>query len=429
MKPTSIIEIAAVTSIFRPGPLSARVDRKFIAAKEQPQQITYVHDIVREVTAETYGFLIFQEQIAMLAHRLGKDISLDEGNLLRKLLTKKGTGKGDSEKERIYNKFIEGCTDKDISRSDADYIWSTFEFFSGYGFNKSHAVSYSILSYQCAWLLHYYPAEWCAAFLDKEPERRKEKAINLVKHLGFKVQSLDINTSGVVWEISEDNSTLVQPLTSVKGLGEAAIKQIIDHRPFNSVEDFLFDENIIYSKLNKKAVDALVRSQALNCLIDDRFSGMKHFWSAVAVDRPKNRKKLAENIELYRPEGDFSTEEKIEYLVSLTGAFPMGLVMSEKVQKELDTHGIPPLGEFDTDLGAAWFIPREVIEKKTKKGKLYWILRVIDSTSTTTSIKCWGVKPEIDVVHINHPYMAKLDYDAQWGFSTRSLRRNFRLLA
>jgi len=429
VKPNSIIDIAAVTSIFRPGPLSAGVDKKFIAAKEHPGRINYVHEIVRDVTAETYGFLIFQEQIATLAHRLGKNISLDEGNLLRKLLTKKGTGKGAKAKEKIYNKFVEGCAEKGIARKDADEIWSTFEFFSGYGFNKSHAVSYSILSYQCAWLLRYYPAEWSAAFLDKEPERRKEKAINLVKQLGFKVQSLDINTSGVVWEIAEDNETLVQPLTSVKGLGEAAIKQIMDHRPFNSVEEFLFNEEMVYSKLNKKAIDVLVRSYALSCLMDDRFSGMKHLWSAVAVDRPKNRKKLAENIDLYEPEGDFSTEEKIEYLVSLTGVFPLGLVMSEEVRGQLDSYGVPPLGEFDVDLGAAWFIPREVIEKKTKKGKLYWILRVIDSTSTTTSIKCWGVKPEIDVVHINHPYMARLDYDDQWGFSTRSLRRNFRLLA
>lgn len=429
VKPNSIIEIAAVTSIFRPGPLSAGVDKKFISAKSNPASIKYVHEIVREVTEETYGFLIFQEQIAMLAHRLGKDISLDEGNILRKLLTKKGTGETNKAKTVIYNKFIAGCIEKNISHSDANYIWSTFEFFSGYGFNKSHAVSYSLLSYQCAWLLHYYPSEWSAAFLDKEPERRKEKAINLVKRLGFNVQSLDINTSGVVWEIAPDNTTLVQPLTSVKGLGDAAINQIMTNRPFASIEEFLFNEDITYSKLNKKAIDVLIRSQALNNLMDERFSGLKHFWSAVAVDRPKNRKKFYENIELYHPEGDFSTEEKIEYLVSLTGAFPMGLVMSEKVQGELEHYGIPPLGEFDEDLGAAWFIPREVIEKKTKNGKLYWILRVIDSTSTTTSIKCWGVKPDLDVVHLNHPYMAKLDYDSQWGFSTRSLRRNFKLLA
>ena len=97
-----MIDIAAITSIFRPGPLSAGVDKDYVEAKENPQYIKYLHPIVEQVTQETYGFLIFQEQIALLAHRLGKDISLDEGNLRRKLLTKKGTGKGNEAKIKIY---------------------------------------------------------------------------------------------------------------------------------------------------------------------------------------------------------------------------------------------------------------------------------------------------------------------------------------
>ena len=427
-KPTNIIDLAAVTSIFRPGPLSAKVDKHYVNAKADPESIEYVNDVVREVTEETYGFLIFQEQIAMLAHLLGEDLSLDEGNLLRKVLTKKGTGKGAALKNKLHEKFFKGCVKKGLRANEAEQLWKTFEYFSGYGFNKSHAVSYSILSFQCAWLLNYYPAEWMAAFLDKEPEKRKEKAINLAKKSGFNIQPIDINTSGSVWEISGDGKTLIQPLTSIKGLGEAAIKQIVDHRPFTTIEEFLFDENIVYGKLNKKAVDVLVRSQALSGLMDDRFSGMKHFWSAVAVDRPKNLKKFIENVELYSPEGDFTDEEKIEYLVSLTGVFPMQLIMSERVREELEQHVVPPLGEFDADLGVAWFVPREVIPKKTKHGKVYWILKATDSTSTLTSIKCWGIDPERDRVHINRPYMAKLDYDAQWGFSTRSLKHNFKLL-
>jgi DNA polymerase III alpha subunit len=83
------------------------------------------------------------------------------------------------------------------------------------------------LSFQCAWLLNYYSVEWTAAFLDKEPESRKEKAINIAKSMGFKIQPLDINSSGTVWEISEDGKTLIQPLTSVKGLGDKAIEQIM----------------------------------------------------------------------------------------------------------------------------------------------------------------------------------------------------------
>jgi len=427
-KPTSIIDIAAITSIFRPGPLSANVDKDYVEAKRSPQYIKYIHPIVQEITEETYGFLIFQEQIALLAHKLGKDLSLDEGNALRKLLTKKGTGKGNDKKTIIYKKFMQGCQDKGVTKSNSQRLWDTFEYFSGYGFNKSHAVSYSILSYQCAWLMNYYPAEWMAAFLDKEPESRKEKAINIAKRFGFNIAPLNVNTSGVVWEIDQDQKTLIQPLTSIKGLGIAAIEQIINNRPFQSVESFIFNEEIVYSKLNKKALDVLIRSGATDCLIDGRFTGARHFWSAVAVDRPRKEKNLVENIELYSPEGDFTEAEKIQYLVDLTGVFPLNKVITLEVQERLEQMCVPPLAEYDPDLHIAWFVPRNIIPRKTKNGKDYWIVEVIDSTSKLTKIRCWGIRPGRDNLHINRPYMAKLDYNPEWGFSTRSLRHNFKLL-
>ena len=227
-----------------------------------------------------------------MAHKLGKDLSLDEGNMLRKVLTKKGTGKTAEVKKELLRKFVEGSIDKALTQEQAVDLWHKFEYFSGYGFNKSHAISYSVLSYQCAWLLNYYPAEWMAAFLDKEPESRKEKAINIAKAAGFRIRPLSINTSGSVWEISESGKTLIQPRTSIKGLGESAMKQILEHRPFRDIEEFIFDDAIVYSKLNKKALDVLICSQALNELMDERFSGLKHFWSAVAVDRPKTKKKI-----------------------------------------------------------------------------------------------------------------------------------------
>ena len=175
-----------------------------------------------------------------------------------------------------------------------------------------------------------------AAFLDKEPETRKEKAINIAKSIGFKIKNLDVNTSGKVWEISKDGKTLIQPLTSIKGLGEKAIEHIINNRPYNTIEEFIFNENIIYSKLNKKALDVLIRSQAMNELADDRFTGLKHFWTAVAVHRPRKEKELLENIDVFAEEGDFSEEEKIEYLVSLTGFFPISKVLNHKVRSLLE---------------------------------------------------------------------------------------------
>ena len=135
-----------------------------------------------------------------LAHKLGKDISLDEGNLLRKVLTKKGTGK-DKVRDKIYKKFVAGCAEHGLSKDVADKQWANMEFFSGYGFNLSHAVSYGAVSFQCAWLNHYYPVEWMAAFLDKEPEDKKAGAINTAKSFGFEIEPPSINKSGRVWEI------------------------------------------------------------------------------------------------------------------------------------------------------------------------------------------------------------------------------------
>ena len=425
-KPNSIIDIAAITSIYRPGPLAAGVHEEYIEAMKNPQEIDYLSSDSRQITEETFGFLIFQEQIALLAHKLG-GLTLDEGNTLRKVLTKKGTGKDDI-KEKLRTKFHDGCIANGIEPTAATDLWNKFEFFSGYGFNKSHAVSYSMISYQCAWLWVYYPAEWIAAFLDKEPEIRKEKAINVAKHYGFELSPLDINTSGEVWEISEDGGTLIQPLTSIKGLGAAAIKQILDNRPFTNAEDLLFRQNVVYSKLNKKSLDALCRAGALDGIIDDRFTGRKHFWSACIVDRPKSLKKLANNMKTYAPEGDFTEEEIIQFKTELTGVFPLNLVISEQTIKKLDNKGVPPISEFDPDLLLCWFIPRKIVAKKTKNGKLYWIVEVIDSNNQSTKIRCWGVKPEKDRIYLNRPYMARLQHSEQWGFSTRAVGRSFRLL-
>jgi DNA polymerase III alpha subunit len=264
--------------------------------------------------------------------------------------------------------------------------------------------------------------------LDKEPEARKEHAINIAKQYGFSIAPLDINKSGMVWEISEDGNTLIQPLSSIKGLGESAIEQVLTNRPFINAEDLLFREGVSYSKLNKKALDALCRGGALDKIVDDRFTGRKHFWSTCVVDRPKNLKKFQENLDLYRPEGDFSEEEIIQFKTDLTGVFPINLVITPQTIQNLQDRFIPPISEFDPDLQVCWFIPRKVNEKKTKKGKLYWILEVIDSNNELTRIRCWGINPEKDRVQLNRPYMAKLDYDENWGFSTFAMWRNFKLL-
>ena len=429
--PTSLEELSAVTSIYRPGPLSANVDDDYVKTKRGQKKPKYEHPILKEILEKNYGFIIYQEDLAKIAHRMGKDISLTEGNKLRKLLTKKGTGAAAKEKQKIHDKFIVGCVEKGMAESAAEKLWQKMEYFSGYGFNASHAYSYSMISFQCAWLFANYASEWVAAFLDKEPDSRKEKAIGKAKGLGFIIGELDVNYSGTVWEISADGKTLIPPLTSIKGLGAKAIEQLFVGRPYKTVDEFLFHPDVTYSKLNKKAVDVLVRAGALKTLMDERFTGTKHFWSAVAVDRPKRPKNFEENIVTYAPEGSFTEDEEIQSFINLTGNFPLIRVMGEDLLQKLQDKFLPPISEYDAALGGVvWCIPRNVTKRKTKTGKDYWLVDVTDSNSVSVRIRVWGVDERAgDILKINKPYLIKPAHNHKWGFSTRGrVNKTWRLL-
>ena len=169
-----------------------------------------------------------------------------------------------------------------------------------------------------------------------------------------------------------------------------------------------------------------MRSEALDIFMDNRFTGRKHFWSACVVDRPKTKKKLAENTERYKEEGDFSDDEIIQFKAELTGVFPLHMVISENSIKQLAQRGVPPISEFDKELGMCWFVPRKIVVKKTKRGKTYWVVEVVDSNNEITKIRCWGIRPEKDHIHVNMPYMAVLDYND--GFSTRAVGKSFRMI-
>lgn len=427
-KPICIEDLSALTAIYRPGPLGAGIDKLYIESKNNPEDITYAHPIIKQVTEKTFSHLIYQEQIAVLAHKLGRDISLDDGNLLRKVLTKKGTGKEDEVKSRLHDKFILGCADNGLSQNASADLWQKFIMFAKYGFNRSHSCSYAIISYQCAWLYNYYPSEWLAAYLDSQPDSKKERSLSTAKAAGYLIQTVDVNKSGSTWEISEDGKTLIQPLSAIKGIGEAAIKEIMTHRPFNTVEELIFHPRMSYSKLNKKNIDVLCRSNALASLTDERFTGSKHFWSAIAVDRPRKQDDLLKNIKNYAPEGDFTRDEKILNTLELTGVYPVSMIISADVQRRLSEKMICPLGEYDPELQLCWFIPKSIEIKKTKKGKNYLVIEAIDDTNIITKIKCWNYNPNKDIVHLHRPYIARVEHQSDWGFSIKNAGANMKLI-
>ena len=426
---SSIEEIATVSAIFRPGPLSANVDKMYVKAKRGDEQPQYDHPLIEDILGTTYGLIVFQEDIMNLVNQLGDKITMSDANVLRKLLTKKGLSETKMRKKKdLYERFIRGCEKKGMSFADAKVLWGKMEYFSGYGFSKNHAIPYSIISYQCAWLQTYYQDEWISSFLDHEPDKRKEAAINIARSFGYEVAPLDINTSGTAWEVRDGK--LIPPLTTIKGLGEAAIVEVMHKRPFSSVEDLLFDKGVVARKVNKKSLDAMCRAGAMESLMDDRFFGDKHFWDAVVVDKPKNKKKLDENIEKYKGEGSFSKGARITHLQALTGIYPINMVVPVKAYKFFEMQGINPLSEYDPELGKGWCIPTEVTTRKTKTGKPYYQVTVIDSNMKTQRINCWGVNPKADFIYTHRLYVLEWpSYNATWGFSTKGgLSRNWKLL-
>lgn len=295
--------------------------------------------------------------------------------------------------------------------------------------SNSHALCYSIISYQCAYLLTYCPDQWIASYLNKETAdpKKREKALGVAKSLGYKIDPADINESERVWRVAEDKEkTLIEPFLNVKGLGEKAIDEIYKARPFETIEEVLFNENISYRAFNKKSIDALCRSGAMKSLQDERFFGDKHFWKAVADDKPKTPKKLAENIEKYKNEGSFSRNEMISFSLELSGQFPISLVLTEKTRNTLTKRGVYGITE-TTKSGCCWFILMREEVKTTKTGKGYLVLHVIDDSGKDKKIKCWGTTHS-DILIPNHAYLANLDFDDKYGFSVRGIKKNFRLI-
>lgn len=430
IQPLSINDGAIITSTVRPGPLSGRVHEILEHNKNNPNQIEYLHPIHKKILEPTYGCLIYQEQIAELIHEFG-DVSLDDGNEFRKLLTKKGLSEFKLQKlEWFKDKFLSGAVQKGLNQKDAQKLYDNMVAFAQYGFCKSHAIGYFFISFQTAWLSHYYEPEWACAVLNHEPEKTKEEAIALVKSLGYKIVNVNVNKSQKGWSVVAPK-TISQPLSSIKGIGDKAVEEIVLKRPFDTLNDFLFSENMDYRKVNKKVVSALCLSGALDEFMTDEFNNRKHFFLSLTEDKPSTKEELEENIETHKETRDFSKEERIEQLVELTGQYPYHLVISDKtlnILQKLDnpTPQISQSKEEDCD-GIVWFIVREVQKKKTKNDKPFLLLKVVDDLGGNEVIKVWG-EDKMDLVELNRPIMAQVEYSDKRGFSIRNLKKSIRYL-
>jgi DNA polymerase-3 subunit alpha len=243
-------DLAASNALVRPGAMKT-VGDSYIKRKHGDQAVTYTHPIMQPFTENTYGVIIYQEQVMQACVHLG-GMTWSEADKVRKIIGKKKDAK---EFDQFKDSFIDGAS-KHITKKQAETLWHTFEAHAGYSFNRSHAVAYSMLSYYTAWLKTYYPLEFMFSILKNENDKdaRTEYLIES-KRLGLKVLLPHINESGLYFSL-QDNAIRFG-LAEVKYISDNIANKIIDLRPYPSYSDFITKSSKKGSGINSRAVASL----------------------------------------------------------------------------------------------------------------------------------------------------------------------------
>lgn len=269
-KPSRFEDLIALNAMFRPGPMENIPT--FVARKHGREEVRYPHPLLESVLGETYGVMVYQEQVMQAAQILG-GYSLGGADLLRRAMGKKKAE--EMAKHRAI--FREGAAQKGISQDTADEVFDLMEKFAGYGFNKSHAAAYSLLAYHTAWLKVYYPAEFFAANMTIELDDGDKLRVLVrdAKQFGVEFDAPDVNQG--VWRFEPVDAKRVRyGLGAIKGTGQSAIEAIVAARreggPFTSIFDFC--NRVDRSRINKRTVEALIKAGAFDVFGAERASLM-----------------------------------------------------------------------------------------------------------------------------------------------------------
>jgi DNA polymerase III subunit alpha len=243
-------DLAASNALVRPGAMNT-VGASYIKRKHGQEAVQYVHSIMKPFTENTYGVIIYQEQVMQACVHLG-GMTWAEADKVRKIIGKKKDAK---EFDQFKDKFIQGA-EKNITKKQAQHLWHDFEAHAGYSFNRSHAVAYSMLSYATAWLKTYYPLEFMFSVLKNEKDKdvRTEYLIE-AKRLGLNVKLPHINESDIYFSLQNDSIRF--GLAEVKFISDSIANKIIDKRPFTSYADFINKASVKGSGINSRAISAL----------------------------------------------------------------------------------------------------------------------------------------------------------------------------
>lgn len=322
LKPNCFEDVIAVCALYRPGPLGSGMVDDFILRKHGKKEIVYDFPQLEPILKDTYGVIVYQEQVMLIAQVLA-GYSLGGADLLRRAMGKKKPEEMAKQKEI----FMAGAAQNKLDAKRAEAVFDLMEKFAAYGFNKSHSAAYALVAYHTAYLKTHYPVEFMAALLTEDMENTDKviKNINEVRSMGIEVLPPDINASSSTFTVHD--KAIRFGLGAVKGVGGAAIDAILETRqeqPFVSLHDFC--ERVDLRKVNKKVIEALIKCGAFDTLDGHRAQYMAVLEEAMEIGQKMQREKAQGQASL------FGTEEIVSQRGTSYGDLPEMEAWSDKVK-------------------------------------------------------------------------------------------------
>tara|TARA_B100000963_G_scaffold205120_1_gene178583 strand:- start:556 stop:2583 length:2028 start_codon:yes stop_codon:yes gene_type:complete len=390
MKPNHIEDIIALVALYRPGPMSNIPT--YNDCKHGKQKPDYLHPLLEDILKPTYGVIIYQEQVMQIAQKLS-GFTAGQADILRRAMGKKKR----SELEKQKQNFIAGAVNNGISKDVAAGIFLKIEPFAEYGFNKSHAAAYAIISYQTAYLKTYHPKEFIAASMtmDISNQNKLSEFYEELKRLNIEIVRPDINQCFA--DFRTEDGKFFYALGGIKAVGFEAVSNIVQERvskgPFKSIKDFL--NRVNPKDINKLQLEGLVKAGAFDSLNENRQSLFNSIPNFITKSKNIFENKSANQIDLF---GENSNEEN-EIIISIND-----WKFEERLSKEFESVGFfisdHPLNQFkdvfddyniydyqkfnsqdelkETNIAATLL---KIQERKTAKGNPYAVLKLTDLAS------------------------------------------------
>lgn len=267
LEPSNIEDVIAMCALYRPGPLDAGMVDMYIDRKHGRQEVNYDHDRLEPILENTYGVIVYQEQVMQISQAMA-GYSLGGADMLRRAMGKKKP----EEMAKQRTTFVDGAIEQGIEGELAAGVFDLMEKFAGYGFNKSHSAAYGVLAYQTAYLKHYYPAEFMSAVITSDMNNTDSVVFfinDCRENFNLKVENPCVNHSN--WEfVPKNKGTIVYGLGAVKGVGEGAVESIVEARNIGGKFTDLYDfcRRVDTKKVNKRTLEALVKSGCFDCFAE-----------------------------------------------------------------------------------------------------------------------------------------------------------------